>query len=389
MDHLETTDPPSAGKPLLSPHLASRAHLTLRRHKEEIIVAWERWLRDEVEAVSLEHSVIVRDHLPAWLDELILTLDPEGDGRLIDTGNSVSQRAGLHRAVQPGYTLASLLKEYSLLRKAIIMVLEDDEPLDPNDREIIAEAVDTSLSLAANEFAEYQRSQIQVALHEAERSNRDLENVASIAAHDLKSPLATITGYLDLMDLDIREHCPNSSELIEITRRQSTRMSTLIDRLMTYATVRSQKPEFTDVDLTDVANVAMENLKTIIGTRNAAVYHAHLPTVRGDVSLLIQLFQNLIANGIKFNRSEMPEVTISCTGGPNLWILEFHDNGIGFDAKHAELMFQPYCRLNQDEFQGSGLGLATVQRVVDLHHGKIKACATLGGGASFTVELPA
>lgn len=362
-----------------------KAYQSLKRRKLEIVDAWEQWIKDDLQ-LDTALEMTLRKSLEAWMEQLIQTLDPANIDRSIDFSNRIDQQGGFNRAMTPGYSLPRLLKEYSLLRKAIVMILEEDTALELSEREIINEAVDTALSLAADEFAKRQREQTENALREAERSNRDLEHFAAIAAHDLKSPLATITGYLDLLKDEVTSE--NSLSLLEVSIGNAKRMLALIDRLLEYATVSAKKPEFIVVDLDKVMDAVVANLKDTIEKRSAEIHREKLPVIKGDFSLLIQLFQNLIANAIKFNHRDRPEVFIRCDRSEGNWTISVRDNGVGFEQKEEKAIFEPYSRLNRSEFEGSGLGLATVQRVVALHHGSIAVSSTPGEGSTFTIKLP-
>ena len=194
-------------------------------------------VRRQIEPSRGQSSLVVRDHVPAWLDDLIRALDPAAIAAGED-GNRVSEASGLQRAGIPGYDLTSVLREYGLLRQVLIHVLEEDGPLPAIDHAIIDQAVDTLISLAAGEFTEYRRAIVQSALAEVERSNLDLEHVAVSAAHDLKSPLTAIVAYLDLMVADVAKNGRGVTRYLAPTRIQVKRMAILIERLMAYATLR-------------------------------------------------------------------------------------------------------------------------------------------------------
>lgn len=364
------------------------AYLSMRAIKPKIIDAWEEWARKEISAAADKDSIIVRDKLSAWLDALEKALDPQDEAQDVTDGNRISEIHGLHRAVTSGYSLPDMLREYSLLRKTLLIMLDEQCRLDPSEKEIINDSIDKAMAIGAEEYARFEKSQYKIALEEAERSNKDLEQFAAIAAHDLKAPLATMSGYLEILREDVQIKYADSQALLETIVQQSKRLLTLVDRVLEYSRLRAKSPEFELVDLTDVANVAMENLKTFIEQKKATVTHGELPLIKGDPSLLVQLFQNLIANGVKFNDRITPEVSINCRKFNNYHVIDFADNGIGFDMKDRDAIFTPYKRLHKSEYQGSGLGLATVTRVLNVHQAHIKVQSQPGRGSIFTVEFP-
>jgi PAS domain S-box-containing protein len=238
---------------------------------------------------------------------------------------------------------------------------------------------------------------------ELERSNRDLDAFASIASHDLQEPLRKIQAFGDRL----AEH--SSSALDEEARDYlcrmtdaAGRMQTLITDLLAYSqvTIRPESPR--PVDLGLVVTEVLSDLDEGIRSSHGSVIVGPLPTVSASPLQMRQLFQNLIANALKFHPEGVaPEVHIDATArndrdgtkhgrhGAPVWVISVSDNGIGFDEKYAERIFAPFLRLNgRQEFAGAGMGLAICRRIVTLRGGTITATSHPGAGATFLITLP-
>jgi signal transduction histidine kinase len=361
---------------------------SLRLLKGQVIEVWERWSRDEICAAKGRDELVLRDEIPAFLDQLVYALNPDDPQYDATEGNDIAKQHGLQRATTEGYCLKEMLSEYSLLKRTLFMLLDKEHPLSAGEREIIDDSIDKAMQDAALEFSEFQKSIYKVALEKSERSNKDLDHFAAIAAHDLKSPLATISGYLSLLNDEFRQDCSaDTAESLDFVLSATERMRNLVDRLLEYSRLRAAEKRFGPVNLTDASNAAAENLKSLIESKNATLERKTLPTIHGDIHLIVQLFQNLIANALKFNESKHPVVQITAEEHHEHWAISVHDNGIGFDAKERESIFAPYKQLTS-KYEGAGLGLATCKRVVELHDGKIWADTTPGQGSVFSFTLP-
>jgi signal transduction histidine kinase len=365
------------------------AAANLRLYQAEIIEIWEDWARKEVGAARERDPLVLRDKLTPFLDRLAYALTPTTVVFDATEGNDLAKQHGQHRASTDGYNINQVIKEYSLLRKTVLSFLQDKQTLAPGEEEIINDSIDKAMADAAQEFANFKETSLHSALQEAERSNRDLEHFAEIAAHDLKSPLASITGFTELINEEVRgQHGQSVDEAVDFVLSASERMRRLIDRILDYSHVTTRAAKFSQIDLNGAFNTAVANLSQTIESAAAIVTHKELPEIVGDFELIVQLFQNLIANGIKYNKQAQPEICASCVEEDNHWIIELRDNGIGFDPKEKEAVFAPYKRLHSaSEYKGSGLGLATARRVVEIHRGRIWADSTPGLGSSFYIRL--
>jgi signal transduction histidine kinase len=223
---------------------------------------------------------------------------------------------------------------------------------------------------------------------ELERSNRDLQDFAAVASHDLQGPLVTITRLADLL----ADRLGGESKEAELARHISTsadRLHHLVRDLLAYSKVGQGTIEHEPVDLDDVLRQALDNLAGPIEDAGAKVVIQPLPTVEGDERRLCQVMQNLVSNAVKFSNGESPTVRIEGQMLDRRVRVSIMDNGIGFDPDQASRIFRPFHRLHGvDKFEGSGIGLAIVERIVVQHGGRIWAESRKGEGATFNVELP-
>lgn len=223
-----------------------------------------------------------------------------------------------------------------------------------------------------------------------ERSNRELEQFAFMASHDLQEPLRKIQVFGDL--LAVRAETLNDRELEYVKRMRSAagRMREMVSGLLQLSRVNTQGSPFTTVDLAQAIAGAISDHVEQIEKTSGVVEVAPLPTVIGDALQLRQLMQNLIGNALKYHRPEMyPRVRIYAEQSADAVKLFVQDNGIGFEQENAERIFQPFQRLvGRSQFEGSGMGLAICRKIVERHGGEIRAQSTPGVGTTFIVTLP-
>lgn len=224
------------------------------------------------------------------------------------------------------------------------------------------------------------------------RSNRDLEQFSYAVSHDLQEPLRMVSSYLKLLE---RRYAPKLDaeglEFIGFAVDGAQRMSRMITDLLDYSRVHRRGNCFAAVDLDSVLSDALANLSTAITTRGAQVTAAPLPTIWGDASQLMRVFQNLIGNALKYRDAERtPHITISAEQHAGEWIVSIADNGIGIDPAHADRLFQVFQRLHpRGSYEGTGVGLALCRRIMERHHGRIWVeSAGEGLGSTFRFALP-
>lgn len=225
---------------------------------------------------------------------------------------------------------------------------------------------------------------------ELARSNRDLEQFAYVASHDLQEPLRMVAAYTQLLaERYAGKLDENADKYIRYALEGAVRMQTLVTDLLTFSRVgrnRKSTPLAGDA----VVREALENLQAALQESGAVVHYEALPTVSGDRTQLVQLFQNLIGNAIKFRGEKTPVITVSANRSAAEWEFSVSDNGIGIAAEHAEAIFVIFQRLHtRAEYPGNGVGLAICKKIVEQHGGGISVESKAGEGASFKFTLPA
>lgn len=225
---------------------------------------------------------------------------------------------------------------------------------------------------------------------ELQRSNQELEQFAYIASHDLQEPLRVVGSFCQIMAEEYGDKFDEEGkQYLDFIIRSARRMKELIKDLLALSRIHTRAREFTPVDCNEVLTEALENLKMAIGEKNAQIKAEKLPTVMADKSQLIQLWQNLISNAIKFNRSPQPIVEITVESLEEEWRFCVADNGIGIAPEFHERIFIIFQRLHSDtEFEGTGVGLAICRKIVTRHGGKIWVESEEGKGAKFYFTLP-
>lgn len=228
------------------------------------------------------------------------------------------------------------------------------------------------------------------------RSNAELEQFAYVASHDLQEPLRKIQAFGDRLKTKYEAGLgPEGLDYLTRMQNAAARMQILIQDLLSLSRVTSNSKPFTTVDLGDVIRTVVSDLEMRINDANGRVEIGTLPVIFGDRGQMAQLFQNLIGNGLKFRRpGEIPVVKIeskvaTLTSGAAGWQITVEDNGIGFDEKYRDRIFQIFQRLHgRSEYEGTGIGLAICRKIVDRHDGLITAHSSPGAGAKFVITLP-
>lgn len=225
---------------------------------------------------------------------------------------------------------------------------------------------------------------------ELDETREYLTHFSDMLAHDLLSPIGQMVSFVELAE-NFRKDNNDSGleECLKYIDKSAHNLKDLILAVSEYAQ-GGKNCAMEIAPLQDAVNKALEMLAQKITARGAIVTQGSLPNVLGNTPLLSQAFMNLIANGIKFNRSHSPAVDISSTREGDNYLISITDNGIGIPEESLDKIFKPFSRgHNRREFPGSGLGLSTVQRIIERHGGRIRAENGEHGGAVFTIELPA
>lgn len=243
----------------------------------------------------------------------------------------------------------------------------------------------------ANEEMETTNEELQTTTEELERANTELQRFAYVASHDLQEPLRMVQGYTQLL---LRRYKGKvNGEIQELTNYIEdgvSRMQGLIDGLLAYSRVGAEGKSFELTDCNTVLEKAVENLQVAVEESKAQVTCDTMPTMLADSMQLLQLFQNLIGNAIKFHKKEEPpQVHISAEGKEREWVFSVQDNGIGIDPKYFDRLFVAFQRLHsRTEYPGSGIGLAICKKIVERHGGRTWVESEPGKGSTFFFTIP-
>ena len=245
---------------------------------------------------------------------------------------------------------------------------------------------------AARDITERKRAEdkLRGVLVELERSNKDLELFASIASHDLQEPLRMVASYTQLLAERYEGQLDEKArKYIAYAVDGAIRMQRLVNDLLTYSRVGTHGNPIETTDSHSILGEAIRNLATTIEESKAIVTNEELPMVRADASQLVQLFQNLLANAIKFRAENFPHVHVSARDEGCEWVFSVRDNGIGIDRQYADRIFVIFQRLHtRQEYPGTGIGLAVCKRIVERHRGKIWFESEPGKGSTFFFTIP-
>ena len=227
-------------------------------------------------------------------------------------------------------------------------------------------------------------------VEELNRSNQELEQFAYIASHDLQEPLRMVASYTQLLSKRYRGKLDSDAdEFIGYAVDGESRMQRLIKDLLTYSRVGTRGAELIDTSSEQALRQALVNLRSSIEEAGAVVTHDPLPNVLADETQLVQLFQNLIGNAIKYQGPGVPLVHVSAArSGHRDWSFAVKDNGLGIDPQYFDQIFGMFQRLHgRNEFAGTGIGLAIARKIVERHGGSISVESRIGQGSTFRFSL--
>ena len=232
--------------------------------------------------------------------------------------------------------------------------------------------------------------QMKRTLADLERSNKELEQFAYVASHDLQEPLRMVSSYTQLLAKRYEGQLDDKAKMfIDYAVDGAVRMQHLINDLLAYSRVNTQGKTFERVDAHSALGEALKNLSVIIKEKKALVINDDLPEVQANAGQLTQLFQNLIGNAIKFKGDDLPRIVVSADKCGDEWRFSVKDNGIGIEAQYAEKIFVIFQRLHtRQEYPGTGIGLSICKRIVERHGGRIWFESEPGVGSTFYFTLP-
>ena len=233
-------------------------------------------------------------------------------------------------------------------------------------------------------------SSLNKTMEKLQKSNSELEQFAYVASHDLQEPLRMISNFLQLLKKRYEGQLDSDAdEFIGFAVDGAKRMQILINDLLAYSRVTSKAEAFENVNLEKVLDEVLFNLEIDIEKNQAIIKREPLPEIHADYSQMVQVFQNLVGNALKYRSDEKPEISISTKKEHDHWLFGVKDNGIGIESEYFPQIFQIFRRLHtHDEYEGTGIGLAITKRIIEHHQGKISVESEPEKGSTFYFTIP-
>lgn len=320
-----------------------------------------------------------RDEL---LGQKVTSIIPQGFAERLVADAKRSDEDALAQQIGTGIELTALRKNGSEFPIEIML-----SPLMNTDEVLVTAAI---RDISARKHAEIL---LQLKIAELSRSNEELANFADIASHDLQEPLRMVSSYTQLLARRYKGKLDSDAdEFIGFAVDGATRMQRLIQDLLVYSRVGTKGKELLDTSSEQALEFAVRNLGGVISDSGALVTHDPLPDVRADDIQLIQLFQNLVANAIKYQKPGVPTVHVSATKATDhTWLFSVKDNGIGIEPQYFDRIFGMFQRLHKrEEFSGTGIGLAICKKIVERHGGTMSVDSQVDQeGSTFRFDLVA
>jgi light-regulated signal transduction histidine kinase (bacteriophytochrome) len=250
----------------------------------------------------------------------------------------------------------------------------------------------TSIVHLNKEVAERKEAEekLKETMSELERSNTELDLFAYVASHDLQEPLRMVASYTQLLAKRYKGKLDaDADEFIDYAVDGASRMQKMINALLAYSRVGTRGESFVPTDCQIILKQALDNLQMAIEESGAEVTYNSLPTITADASQLLQLFQNLLANAIKFRSDQPPRIHIGAKRKEDAWLFSVQDNGIGIAEEFFDRIFIIFQRLHRkSKYRGTGIGLSICRKIVARHGGHIWVESELGKGATFYFTIP-
>jgi PAS domain S-box-containing protein len=323
------------------------------------------------------------------------------EGQFLDVNQIACQRLGYSRDELLEMSPTDItVPDIEQLQKVDQMVFETAQvrrdgtsfPVEINSRYIEYDGQPAILSIARDITTRKAIEQkIERYAADLERSNQELEQFAYVVSHDLQEPLRMVKSYMELLERRYREQLDEKANMfIDYAVDGAQRMQEMIKGMLDLSRIGTRGNPLAPTDVEAILDRTLNVLGRTIEETGAEVTHEPLPTVMADKAQLAQVFQNLVANGIKFRREDVPpRVHISAERADGAWLFSVEDNGIGIDPKQSDRIFQVFQRLHtQEEYEGTGIGLALCKRIVERHSGRIWVESKPGEGSTFKFTIP-
>jgi PAS domain S-box-containing protein len=297
----------------------------------------------------------------------------------VTDAESLPERERRYRAVLNGDHMAEQFEEGGRSLLTNVLPIKDDQGKIIYGMAIILEITD--LKMAQKELEEKASN--------LKRSNEELERFAYVASHDLQGPLRTITSYLQLLEQRYFTSLgADAKDFITFSVSGAKRMQQLITDLLNYSRLNSVPRPYQNVNLNELIFVVTKNLESTIQSKGAIIEYSNLPIIFAEQYQLTQMLQNLVDNGMKFVKDATPHIKINCTETNDFWQITVSDNGIGIQNEFKDKVFLIFQRLHtENEYPGTGIGLAICKKVADLHDGQIWFESEEGNGTTFFVTI--
>jgi signal transduction histidine kinase len=242
-----------------------------------------------------------------------------------------------------------------------------------------------------NETVRARTLELEKAVAALDERNREVADFAYAASHDLREPLRTIMGFAELMEMDLpKDSSDEVKEGLQVILGAGRRMQSLVADLLDLSRSGRQEMRFASTDLNGLLAEVRTQLSANLAETGAKIVVRNLPTVRADGGMLLRVFVNLVGNGIKYQpKGQKAVIDVDFNDAGDCWDIRVTDNGIGIAPQYHSVVFEPFKRLHrQDEYEGSGIGLAVCRRTIERHGGKIRLESEPGKGSTFIISLP-
>jgi len=343
---------------------------------------------DAIVVVNQEGEIIILNlqaekrfgyHRDELLGQKVTNIIPEGFAERLHADGLRSAEDALAQQIDSGIELYGRRKDGSLFPIEIML-----SPLESADGILVTAAI-RDISRRRHTEAHLLKM-----VEELRASNKELEQFAYIASHDLQEPLRMVTSYTQLLARRYKGKLgADADDFIAFAVDGATRMQRLIGDLLAYSTVGAKANDLQDTSSEEAFQRALTNLHGAIAESGALITSGPLPMVMADDGQLVQLFQNLVGNAIKYQSAGVPKVHVSAEmASPGRWIFSVADNGLGIETQYFERIFGMFQRLHKpEEFAGTGVGLAICKKIVERHGGTISVESELGKGSVFQFVL--